>query len=135
MLNERGHEVPDPTPMAIPLGMRVAETLADQIKRMVRSELSRQAADQGAETFEEADDFDVGDEDELSSPYELSEANFEDMRNGPNDSGASVGKPVGKQAANGNAAAPAAGSPAVGEGGAPAQAGSGTRTDGAGAGP
>lgn len=78
MLDERGREIPDPKPMVHPLGIQVQETLAEKIKRMVRFELSRAASEQGHESFEDADDFDVGDDDELRSPYELFDRNFED---------------------------------------------------------
>lgn len=73
MLDERGWEVPDSTPVAWPAGVRRPETLTDQIRRLVRMEVSRAAAEQGLETFEESDDFDVEDEDEFRSPYELTE--------------------------------------------------------------
>lgn len=70
-LNENGHEILDPTPMAIPIGFKRPETLAEQIKRMVRSErLAQEAEAQGYETWEEADDFDVDDDFDPSSPYE-----------------------------------------------------------------
>lgn len=69
-LSPGGLEVPDPTPMAPPVGYVQHVPLAEQIRAMVRSEALRQAAEaQGAETFEEADDFDVEDFDP-SSPYE-----------------------------------------------------------------
>lgn len=75
----RGWETLDPSPMARPLHIPVAESLAQKIQRMVRYELSQSAAEQGHETFEEADDFEVGeDADELRSPYELSDSNFEE---------------------------------------------------------
>lgn len=65
-------EYPDPTPVEVPLHFRRPPTLQEQIKAMVRGELSRHAADQGMESFEEADDFDVGDVDELPfSRHEL----------------------------------------------------------------
>lgn len=71
-LNERGHEVPDPTPVEWPAGVRRPETLTEQIQRMVRVAVSQQAAAAGMETFEEADDFDIEDEDgDPTSPYEL----------------------------------------------------------------
>lgn len=71
--NEAGFEVPDDMPVVVP-GMRAPETLAETIKRMVRVEMGKVAASQGLETFEEADDFDVPDEDgEFVSPYELVE--------------------------------------------------------------
>lgn len=129
MLNENGHEVPDPRPMARPLHISAPETLAQQIQRMVRSELSRRAEAQGFETFEEAEDFDVGDEPELASPYELHDSNFEET-NARDDQRASDGKPGGEQATNGDAAAAAPRSPALGESGTPAQAGGRAGTDG-----
>ena len=69
-LSPGGFEVPDPTPVAPPVGYVRHVPLAEQIRNMVRSEALRQAAEQaGAETFEEADDFDVEDFDPRS-PYE-----------------------------------------------------------------
>lgn len=71
--SERGREIPDPTPMAPPVGFKPAPSLADQIREMVRSErLAREVAEAGYETFEEADDFDVGDDFDPSTPYEES---------------------------------------------------------------
>jgi len=47
----------------------------EQIREMVRSEkLKQEVAAQGYETFEEADDFEVGDDFDPKSPYE---ENFE----------------------------------------------------------
>lgn len=74
-LNERGHEVPDPTPMALPVGVKRPLSLREQIQRFVREELSAVSAQQGHETFEEADDFDIEDEDDghkFASKWELS---------------------------------------------------------------
>jgi hypothetical protein len=70
-LNEEGHEVLSSKPMSLPSGMKRPETTAETIQRLVRGELSRVAARQGAETFEEADDFDVGDDLDPSTPYEM----------------------------------------------------------------
>lgn len=66
-------ETPDPTPVAWPAGVRRPETLAEQIRRMVRLHVSQMAQEQGFESFEEADDFDSDDDDEFRSPYELTE--------------------------------------------------------------
>lgn len=74
-LDSRGHEVHEGIPVAIPLGFQRPPTLEETIKRLVRGELSRQAADTGQETFEEADDFDVGDDYDPRSPWELSADN------------------------------------------------------------
>lgn len=72
-LNERGEEVPDDTPVALPVGFKAPESLQDQIRRLIHTELSNQAQDAGMETFEEADDFEVGDDYDPHSPYELDE--------------------------------------------------------------
>lgn len=59
--------------MAPPIGFKPAPSLADQIREMVRSErLAREVAEAGFETFEEADDFDIGDDFDPSTPYEES---------------------------------------------------------------
>lgn len=70
-LDARGREVPDPTPMAPPVGYKKQPSMMENIRAMVRSEHLRQAAIQaGYETVEEADDFEVGDDFDPSSPYE-----------------------------------------------------------------
>lgn len=67
----RRREKPDPTPMAIPIGFERPPTLAEQVARLVRNErLQAALSASGRETFEEANDFDVGDDFDPSSPYE-----------------------------------------------------------------
>lgn len=61
--NEQGQELPDPTPLEIPAGMQRPESLTEQIRRMVRTELSGRAVEGGFESFEEANDFRIPDED------------------------------------------------------------------------
>ncbi|UIB81459.1 hypothetical protein [Flyfo microvirus Tbat2_151] len=57
--------------MAPPVGYKRQPSLADQIREMVRSErLAMEAENAGYETFEEADDFDVGDDYDPQTPYE-----------------------------------------------------------------
>lgn len=69
---KKAFEWPDPRPMAPPLGYQPEMSLAERIRAMVRSEHVRYAAMQsGMETFEEADDFDVDDDFDPTSPYEL----------------------------------------------------------------
>lgn len=71
-LDEHGHELCDPTPVEIPVDFSAPPTLAQQILEVLRSEQFRAAAvEAGAETFEEANDFEVEDY-EPTSPYELS---------------------------------------------------------------
>lgn len=66
-----GREVLCPVPVAPPIGHNPQPSLAERIRDMVRSEQLRVAAEQmGHETFEEADDFDIGDDYDPESPYE-----------------------------------------------------------------
>jgi len=70
-LDARGREKPDPIPLSPPLGYKKHPTLREQIRDMIRSEKLRQEVEAaGLETFEEADDFDVGDDYDPRSPYE-----------------------------------------------------------------
>lgn len=70
-LDKYGAEIGDPIPMAPPLGYQKEPSLSEKIRAMVRGEHVRLAALQaGAETFEEADDFDVGEDVDPSTPYE-----------------------------------------------------------------
>lgn len=69
--NERGQQIPDQTPVEVPLRFTRPLSMQDEIRRFVRQELSNRAADDGAESFEEADDFEVDDDEDLASPYEL----------------------------------------------------------------
>lgn len=70
-----GAEMPDATPVAPPVGYKRQPTMVDIVRDMIRSEKLRQEVEAaGAETFEEADDFDVDDEMYPTSPYE-----FEDI--------------------------------------------------------
>lgn len=62
---------PDATPIAPPLGYIKQPSITERIRDMVRSEHLRRAAEAaGAESFEEANDFDVGDDFDPQSPYE-----------------------------------------------------------------
>lgn len=70
-LDKDGNEIPDPNPIALPVDFERPPTIAELVQRLVRYEMSNAAGQEGEETFEEADDFEVGDEPELRSPYEL----------------------------------------------------------------
>ncbi|MEM2002482.1 MAG: hypothetical protein QXT77_07555, partial [Candidatus Methanomethylicaceae archaeon] len=69
-LDAFGHEALDPTPVVVPAGFKRPETLAEQVQRLVRTHISRQAEEAGFETFEDAEDFDVDDDFDPSTPYE-----------------------------------------------------------------
>lgn len=71
-LDDCGREVLSPLPVAPPVGYVKHISLAEQIRAMVRSEALRYHAEtSGHETFEEADDFDCGDDFDPRSPYEV----------------------------------------------------------------
>ncbi len=76
-LDERGHEILDSTPIAVPVGFKIPESLDSQIRRFVRQELSLQASAQGQESFEEADDFDIEDDFDGNDPKSEWELNFD----------------------------------------------------------
>lgn len=69
-LDERGREVLNPKPIAIASELGRPETLNEQINRILRRQLSAQVAQQGHETYEEANDFEIDDDPELHSIYE-----------------------------------------------------------------
>lgn len=71
MLNDKGREVPDNRPVAVPLGMKRPPTLDERIRNIVRGSMSLLAGAEGKETFEESDDFNVGDDYDPRSPWEL----------------------------------------------------------------
>lgn len=74
VFDEFGRQIPDPRPVEVPIAFQRPLSLQDEIKRFVRLELSKRAAAQELESFEEADDFDVDDEDPLPvTPYEVRE--------------------------------------------------------------
>lgn len=71
-LDSNGSEVLDPRPVGIPVGFQKPPSLTEMMQKYVRHELSRRAEADGMESFEEAEDFDVSDEDEwLESDWEL----------------------------------------------------------------
>lgn len=64
MIGEDGLEYPNPNPLVVDVGPKRL-SLRDQVKRILREEVSKEAYKQGFETFDEANDFDVEDEDPL----------------------------------------------------------------------
>lgn len=69
--DEKGREIPDPKPLELPIGFKRPESLAEQVQRLVRNQVSQYAAMHGEETFEEADDFDIEDDVDPTTPYEV----------------------------------------------------------------
>lgn len=72
-LTESGYEVVDPTPVEPPIGYFKQPSMVEHIRAMIRAEeLRKEAEAAGLETFEEADDFEIGDDYDPTSPYEES---------------------------------------------------------------
>lgn len=67
-----GHEVPDPTPVAIPAGGHRPESLSETIARMVRVSVSNVAQESGFDP-EEEEDYDDDEDDLPLTPYEFEE--------------------------------------------------------------
>lgn len=65
-----GYEMPDPTPVAPPVGYVQSPTIREQMRAMI-AEHAHQVEMAGFESEEEANDFDVGDDFEPSSEAEL----------------------------------------------------------------
>jgi len=64
-------EVLDGTPMAVPIGFRRPPSLIEQMRAMIRNEVSEAAQMSGRETFEESNDFDIPDDpDDPHTPWE-----------------------------------------------------------------
>lgn len=80
--NEKGEQIPDNTPVELPLGYEHPEDLQSIIRRMVTDAVivAAQEAD-GVDTEEEADDFDVMDEEGVApSNYEYTEMQEEQVK-------------------------------------------------------
>jgi len=69
--NEHGEELPDPTPVEIPAGFKEPESIQQLIARLVRVHVSDAAARHGFETVDEANDFDVDEEEFPETKYEV----------------------------------------------------------------
>lgn len=73
--DEQGREIPQgESKTAALMKLRPQDNITDTIRRMVRTQISSAFAAQGQETFEEADDFAVGDDQEVldaRTKYEL----------------------------------------------------------------
>jgi len=76
--NDKHEEIPDKTPIALPLNYSAPEPLEQMIARLIRQQ-SALAPARGQETFEESDDFDVEDDHELKSPHQFTDMQEEHL--------------------------------------------------------
>lgn len=66
--NKKGEELPDPRPTALHIDVEAEMPLHQKIMRAIQSDgWNRKMQEQGMETFEEANDFDVPDDPEFKS--------------------------------------------------------------------
>lgn len=74
LIDDKGREMLSNVPVVLDAGLKPPLTLQEQIRRILRQEVSRQADEQGMETFEESQDFDIDDgfdTPEVQSRYEV----------------------------------------------------------------
>lgn len=74
--DEFGAQIPDDTPVELPIRLRRSgrDVSTAEIQRLVRIELSKAASAGGYDSIEEADDFEVDDDEpEFSSQFEMRE--------------------------------------------------------------
>lgn len=76
---KNGREFVDPTPVEVPLRFRKNVSEAQRTKQLIREVLSDYAADQGAESFREANDFFIPGEDNAELDFGLSESEIRVM--------------------------------------------------------
>lgn len=79
LLDESGREINNPKPLYLDVTPRKI-SVKDEMLRIIRNELSQNAQDQGFESFEEADDFNVYDDfetPESSTEYEIMQEEYE----------------------------------------------------------
>lgn len=79
LLTPGGSEINNPNPKILAAGIGRPATLQEQIQRCLRQELSTRSAEEGNETFEESNDFDIDDtfdSKEPSSEYDLMEEEY-----------------------------------------------------------
>lgn len=69
-LTKEGSEILDSKPMEVPVGFMRPPSLQDQVRRLIRTEMSEQEYRKGGETFEESEEFGEEEED-FGTPYEL----------------------------------------------------------------
>lgn len=84
-LTEFGGEMPDPVPMAPPVGFKRQPSIFENMREMVRVELSRRASEEGFETEEEAEDFNVREDIEPVSRHQYTEMDEDYVRSSVKD--------------------------------------------------
>ena len=68
ILNAEGQEINNPKPMLLSTDVKRPPTLQEQIQRVLRSNVSKEAHEQGFETLDESQDFDIEDSFDSKDP-------------------------------------------------------------------
>lgn len=89
--DSRGREIPDPRPLELSPGAVKPESIQSMIQRLVRLQLSQHAVAQGEESFEEANDFDIEDEDFDDPLTKYEEMGLEHVNAGESEEGSAAG--------------------------------------------
>lgn len=108
-----GREIPDPRPMELVPGAVRPESIHSMIQRLIREQVSAAAVAEGEESFEEANDFDVEEEDFDDPLTKYEEMGLEPISIGESEDGPAVGGDTGSAEPSGlrtGAARDAAGS-------------------------
>jgi hypothetical protein len=71
-LDDKGREKIDPRPVAMPVGFGKPPSMQERIRELFKAERELYESEKEFETFEDADDFDIGDDYDPASPFELS---------------------------------------------------------------
>lgn len=76
--DEYGRQIPDSTPVDVPLQFKRPLTIEERIQNGIRTYMSSMAVQEGKESFEEANDFDVDDDEgDFLSQYEMTDMQAE----------------------------------------------------------
>lgn len=71
VFNDRGEELLDDRPMSAAVGFKRPPSLADLVKSLIRNEqVQRDFETHGIETFDDADNFNTGEDMDMTSPWE-----------------------------------------------------------------
>lgn len=69
-IDDLGREIPDPRPVQPPVGYKKQPSMFELIREATAREVALYAANREPESFEDSEDFDIGDDIDPSSPWE-----------------------------------------------------------------
>lgn len=79
-LTAKGEEILSSTPLAVPLGFKKPQSISDKIAEFVYNQRLQEKLDAaGVETFEDAEDFEIGDDFEALPPSKY-EGDFDNLK-------------------------------------------------------